>query len=145
MKIFISTLIILFSAIFFIPRESKNVFIFAPEKYHNELFNYEIELHDFEINSQIPELVTLEKDSTLIRINAGCFDFGTETLTKSTEVTSVNGIPAMKENYYFQSQLKMQRISFEKEGQCFALELVAESEGDWTEVIRVARSFRFTN
>ena len=115
------------------------------EIYSNEKFGYEINNSlKFKVDDSIPELVVLEKQGTSIRINSGCFDFGVEGLQVTTNIISLNGLPALKEDFYVNSKLVLQKITVNDQDRCFSIEIMGGSEDGWEQGNLLARSFRLT-
>jgi hypothetical protein len=113
--------------------------------YKNDQFNYEVKFPvTYKIYDQIPELVTIEKSGSRIRINSGCFDSGTENFTSTVETGLINGELVWKESFYENSLLKMKRINLNKFGRCYGLELVADSDEAWGELGEISKTFKFT-
>ncbi len=128
-----------------VPENSPTPAEFSSQIYSNDKFGYEINRPDsFVMNSDISELVTFEKNSSKLRINAGCLDFGTEELAISQQAISINGKDALKESYYSEGRLVMERYFLNQENSCYSLELMAKSTEDWQELQQMAGTFRFT-
>jgi hypothetical protein len=150
MKLIILSLIVAVTAIFSVNwvRSSGNfASLPAADKYFSEKFGYEIEVPlGFVVDESTPELTAIENGNSRTRINAGCFDSGTQSLQSSLEPVTLNGIPAVKEEYYDAVALRLRRVTlYRPDGKCFALEEVAQTEEEWQELARIRKTFRFVN
>lgn len=112
--------------------------------YVNGQFYYKIAmLPGFAADNSVPELTVIQKDDAHLRINAGCYDFGTENLKEIIEPIIWQGISAIKSEYYSETELKLRKITFNHQGKCFALEMMGENEAEWEELFQLAKTFRF--
>jgi len=108
-------------------------------------YGYQVNIpDDFVVHDQIPELVVIEKNTSRLRINSGCFDSGVEDMQVVETTTSLNGVPALKQEYYSDANLKLQKYSMEYGSECYSLELSANDMQGWEELIELVKSFRFT-
>ena len=113
--------------------------------YVNETFGYAVNFGgEYKANPDMPELVFIEKPKSRLRINSGCYDFGTSGLLASAQPAKVAGLDAMQEDFYDNSALVLRKITFHYKKLCYALEMQAESEDGWQELREIIKSFRFT-
>lgn len=121
-----------------------------PEKisekiYVNPQYSYSITLPShYRVDGSIPELVAIEGAGGRVRVNAGCYEFGTEHLTSTFEPITINGLAAMKESYYLGSQLKLRKFSLSVNDKCFSMEVMAENEALMKELEGIVRTFNLT-
>ncbi|MBX4187964.1 MAG: hypothetical protein KW793_02395 [Candidatus Doudnabacteria bacterium] len=115
--------------------------------YHNLEFAYTMTvLPNFTIDSSNSELATITSSDSRVRINSGCFESGTEGLIAIPELVTINGIPALQEDFYKDQELILKRISVnDKQNKCFLLEEVAQTEQGWQELLTMRKTFRFDN
>jgi hypothetical protein len=113
--------------------------------YVSARYLYSITVPDgFRVDDSVPQLVSIESGHSRLRISAGCLEFGTEGLRQVIEPIEINAIPALKEDYYSSEALMLRRISLsDGNGDCFALEEVAETEQGWQELATIRKTFRF--
>lgn len=117
-------------------------------EYVNTEYGYRITHPEkFSLNSEIAELVVLEYNDDRLRINSGCYESGTEGFGEPVNaMVTLNGISALKEDYYASGELMLRRVSFEKgDGRCFLIEEVAETEEGWQELLKIRNTFRLSN
>ena len=143
MKLFFLTLLIILSIGFVLARAKTTNIEPVENVYQNPDFNYQIDLPaGYKLDDLRIELVSLFSDSGQLRINAGCFDYGTEKLTRTIETVEINGVAALKESFYSDSILKLIRFSLTRNDQCFYLELYSQTEIGWQDLKGLVRSFR---
>lgn len=119
--------------------------LLLPQKvYDSSQFKYRIDHPDgYTLDDTIPELVIFYKSDVRLRINSGCYDFGLENMVHTAETVQIGGRSALKESYYLDSQLNLERYTLTANEMCFALELSANSRDGWQDLEKLARSFRF--
>jgi hypothetical protein len=131
-----------------------NFFIQSPEPtaiqsaigniYSNGEYGYSLKMAPgYQVDNSVPELTLIKKESAWLRVNAGCFDSGIEGLKEVNNVTAIGNIVALRSEYYDDTELMLERIIFDHEGMCFALELSAETNTEWEELRLMAKTFVF--
>lgn len=144
MKIFFILIAILAAALWHQVRGPENISeAQITPSYSNSQFGYKIDLpQGFVVDDSIPELTVFSKLDARLRINAGCYAFGVEGLTRSVETVQVSGVPALKESFYSDSILRLIQYSLTSGEKCFSLELSATSRDGWQDLEKLVKSFR---
>jgi|GEM_PF-5822461 len=115
-----------------------------PIYYENTLDDYQVRVPaGFEIDSTVPELVSMRQDGSWLRINSGCFDSGVEGLMKTSLALELNGRLTTKEEYYSDSVLRLRRFILTNRGKCYALELYSDTTAGWEVLEEAVKGFRF--
>lgn len=143
MKIFFFTTLIALASCLVYFRPAPTQSIQADRKYANPQFNYQIDWPEtYTIDEARGELVVMNSTSGRLRINAGCFDWGTEGMVSTSEQVTIENLQGLKERFYLNSKLYMIRYAFTQNDRCYYLELFSSTELGWQELLGLAKSFR---